>query len=132
MKTLARSLLISLLLARAAQAQVSDKAMAHQFPQQQSAGDLLRFCASSSITPTGRDRRRYCEGFVSGVEEAVRLLEQSDRPEYRLCIPENVSASALAKTYVRYGARHKGALAGPAAETVVYALQQAYSCPAPQ
>ena len=41
-------------------------------PQQLSARGLLKACASSAMTGPGRERRRYCDGFVSGVEEAIR------------------------------------------------------------
>ena len=62
------------LLASAGNIAAQEEGMEPQFPQQQSAGDLLRACASSRLTSTGRERRRYCAGFVSGVEEAVRML----------------------------------------------------------
>ena len=51
--------------------------MEPQFPQQQTAGDLLKACASSRLSNAGRERRRYCAGFVSGVEEANRLRQKS-------------------------------------------------------
>ena len=46
--------------------------MEARYPQQMSARNLLVTCASSSVTRIGRERRRYCAGFVSGVEEGVR------------------------------------------------------------
>jgi hypothetical protein len=131
MKTPILSLLIAFALAPAAQAQAPEEQMEPQFPQQQSAGDLLQACASSRLSNVGRERRRYCAGFVSGVEEAIRLLEHTDRSEFRLCTPANVSASALADVYVKYGARHQGELADPAAEVVLHALREAYPCPEP-
>jgi hypothetical protein len=100
-----------------------------QFPQQQSAGDLLRYCAASRLTGTGRERRRYCAGFVSGVEEAMRLLQSSGLSSRRVCSPSNVTAATLADVYVKYGANHKGELKDPAAEVVLYALEEAYPCP---
>ncbi|MGD8235034.1 MAG: Rap1a/Tai family immunity protein [Chromatiales bacterium] len=98
------------------------------FPQQQSAGDLLRACAASRLTATGRERRRYCAGFVSGVEEAIRLLNPGGKSEIRLCTPPDVTASALADAFVRYGATHKGELTDPAAAVVHHALAEAYPC----
>ena len=40
---------------------------------------MLMACASSGLSRIGRERRRYCAGFVSGVEEAVRLLRMDDQ-----------------------------------------------------
>ena len=103
--------------------------MEPQFPQQQSAGDLLRACASSRLTSTGRERRRYCAGFVSGVEEAIRLLGPAGgHSAYRICTPPDVTASALAEAFVKYGASHKGELSDPAAAVVQHALASAYPC----
>jgi hypothetical protein len=102
--------------------------MEPQFPQQQSAGYLLHACASSRLTSVGRERRRYCAGFVSGVEETVRLLGASGRSELRVCTPGNVTASALAEAFVKYGAGHEGELKDPAAEVVLHALTEAYPC----
>jgi hypothetical protein len=99
-----------------------------QFPQQQSAGDLLRACAASRLTATGRERRRYCAGFVSGVEEAIRLLDNGGNEGPRICTPPDVTASALADAFVRYGATHKGELKDPAAAVVQHALAEAYPC----
>jgi len=129
MKIRTLSLPIMLVLVTAARAQAPQDEMEPQFPQQQSAGDLLQACASSRLSSIGRERRRYCAGFVSGVEEAIRLLEHTGRSEYRLCTPADVSASALAEVYLKYGARHKGELADPAAEVVLHALRDAYPCP---
>lgn len=105
-----------------------EEEMEPQFPQQQSAGDLLRACASSRLTSTGRERRRYCAGFVSGVEEAIRLLGPSGQSGPRICTPPDVTASALAEAFVKYGATHKGELDDPAAAVVQHALASAYPC----
>lgn len=105
-------------------------ALEPEFPQQQNAGDLLRACASSRLTAAGRERRRYCAGFVSGVEEAVRLLGMGRAAGLRLCTPPDVTASALADAFVRYGASHEGRLDEPAAGIVLYALAEAYPCAA--
>ena len=134
MKTLTLSLLTMLVLAPVAQAQAQapEEEMEPQFPQQQSAKDLLRACTSSRYTRVGRERRRYCAGFVSGVEEAIRLLERTGKSEFRLCTPVQVSASTLAEVYVKYGAGHAGELPDPAAEVVFHALRDAYPCAEPK
>ncbi len=83
------------------------------------------------MTATGRERRRYCAGFVAGVEEAIRLLNLSGKSELWLCTPPDVTASALADAFVRYGASHKGELNDPAAAVVHHALAEAYPCKGP-
>lgn len=109
--------------------QAQETAMEPQFPQQQNAGDLLRVCAASRLSATGRERLRYCAGFVSGVEEAVRLLQRDGHIGHRVCTPSDVRASALADVYVKFAANHKGELPDPAAEVVLHALVDAYPCP---
>ena len=116
------------LLAPAGNIAAQEDEMEPQFPQQQSAGDLLRACASSRLTSTGRERRRYCAGFVSGVEEAIRLLGPTGQSGPRICTPPDVTASALAEAFVKYGASHKGELSDPAAAIVQHALASAYPC----
>ena len=44
------------------------------------------------------------------------------------CTPPDISASALANAFVRYGAEHDAELDRPAAQVVLRALQQAYPC----
>ena len=127
----APGLTLALLLAAAPASAQEQEPMGPQFPQQQSAGDLLKACASSRMTATGRERRRYCAGFVAGVEEAIRLLNLSGKAELWLCTPPNVTASALADAFVRYGASHKGELKDPAAAVVHHALAEAYPCKGP-
>lgn len=77
------------------------------FPQQLTARNLLTYCASSSLTDLGRTRQRYCWGFISGVEESMRL------PQYALlqsttsaiCVPKGVSSRNLAKAYTKYAGK---------------------------
>jgi hypothetical protein len=116
------------LLASSGNLAAQEEEMEPQFPQQQSAGDQLRACASSRLTSTGRERRRYCAGFVSGVEEAIRLLGPAGQSGPRICTPPDVTASALAEAFVKYGATHKGELDDPAAAVVQHALASAYPC----
>lgn len=100
------------------------------FPQQLSAKELLIHCASSSLTDRGRRRQRYCAGFVSGIEEAVRLLmNNSHEPLSKFCIPPRATARQFKDAYIRYAGRPNTDLGQPAALVVVKALQYAYSCP---
>ena len=103
------------LLASASNIAAQEEGVEPQFPQQQSAGDLLRACASSRLTSTGRERRRYCAGFVSGVEEAVRILGSGEQ-------------KGIAEAFVNYGATHEGELRDPAAAIVLHALATGYPC----
>jgi len=99
-----------------------------RFPQQMSAGRLLEACASSSMTRTGRERRTYCAGFVSGVEEAVRVLQDQHKLEASVCLPEGVSAKALSDVFIRYSANRRQYLDKPAAALVLEALTDAWPC----
>jgi len=99
-----------------------------QFPQQMSASRLLEACASSALTQTGRERRRYCAGFVSGVEEAVRILQEQHRLEASVCLPEGVSAKALSDVFIRYSANRQQHMDKPAAGIVLEALMDAWPC----
>ncbi|MCP3870814.1 MAG: hypothetical protein GY703_22510 [Gammaproteobacteria bacterium] len=100
------------------------------FPQQISAKKLLNYCASSGLTKSGRERQRYCAGFVSGVEESVRLLE-SRRPDggNPLCVPEGTSARKLVDSFMKYSLARKQGLDQPAVVEVIDALQSGYPCP---
>lgn len=101
------------------------------FPQQLKAKDLLIACSSSSITNLGRERQKYCHGFISGVEEAVRLLAQdSSSSTNKICAPDNLTSRNLAKSYTRYAAKKTTDLSKPAAMVVVEALTEDYPCPA--
>lgn len=99
------------------------------FPQQLSARDLLVHCASSSLTDRGRERRRYCSGFVSGVEEATRLLGTAAGPPVPLCIPARATARDFREAFIHYGGRRGADLDRPAALVAVEALREAYPCP---
>ena len=97
---------LALFIVSASAAAQSAEEMETQFPQQQSARDLLFMCASSRLSNIGRERRRYCAGFVSGVEEAERVLHPGQEQARRFCTPPDVSASALSTAFIRYGAEH--------------------------
>ncbi|WP_156948269.1 Rap1a/Tai family immunity protein [Marinobacterium jannaschii] len=100
------------------------------FPQQLTARNLLTYCASSSMTELGRTRQRYCWGFVSGVEEAIRLPLQLSvqSPKKTVCVPKGLSSRELAKEYISYAGRRDANLDRPAAQVVIEALSHAYPC----
>ena len=98
------------------------------FPQQLSASRLLEACASSLLTPTGRERRKYCAGFVSGVEEAVRILQEQHKLEASVCLPKGLSAKALSDVFINYSANRRHQLDKPAAVSVLEALTDAWPC----
>lgn len=100
------------------------------FPQQLTAQTLLVYCASSSLTAVGRNRQRYCWGFISGVEETLRLrLNASGQPAPpTICVPEDVSSRTLAQGYIQYAGRRGINLAPPAAQMVIKALVNTYPC----
>ena len=100
------------------------------FPQQMTASDLKRTCASSTITRTGRERLRYCRGFVSGVEEAVRQFESTGGARPSVCITPGTSARALAEAYLRYAAGKDFDPMLPAAASVIKGLRRAFPCDA--
>ncbi len=100
------------------------------FPQRLSARDLLYTCNSSAITHVGRERRRYCAGFISGVEEAARLLQarHGNGGRASTCLPVDVSSRRLADIYSRYASQHESILEQPAAEVALDALANAFPC----
>ena len=100
------------------------------FPQQLSARDLLTACVSSSLTSGGRMQQRYCLGFVSGVEEAVRLLQlvDSNIAHLPLCIPAGTTARALANVFIRHASRPGKDLEQPSASVVLDSLAKHFSC----
>ncbi len=99
-----------------------------EFPQQQTARDLLTACASSSISNLGRARRKYCAGFVSGVEEAIRFKSQLLETESRICPITDITSQQRADAFIRYANANTKQLDKPAVEIVFEALKQAYPC----
>ena len=101
------------------------------FPQQLSAQALLTYCASSSMSDWGRQRQRYCAGFVSGIEEALRLVRMpsAQEPDPSLCVPTSATARNFQDAYVRYAGRPGTDLSRPAALVAVEALMAAFPCP---
>lgn len=99
------------------------------FPQQISAEQLLRYCASSTLTKLGRERRKYCSGFVSGVEESLRLLgPRQDASSRSTCVPAAVNARKLAEVYVDYAGLRQDRIKHPAVVIVIESLQHQYPC----
>jgi len=99
------------------------------FPQQITAKKLLVYCASSAMTKAGRERRQYCAGFVSGVEESTRLLDGgSSESAPRICVSEGVSARKIAESYIDYALPRQDSMDKPAAAVVVEALRDKYPC----
>jgi len=99
------------------------------FPQQITAKKLLVYCASSAMTKAGRERRQYCAGFVSGVEESVRLLGgNASESAPRICVPEGASARKIAEGYIDYALPRQGSMDQPAAAVVIEALRDNYPC----
>ena len=126
-----RSVFIAVMLLGAMQvgAQEETEALVPDFPQQQSARDLLTACASSSISNLGRSRRKYCAGFVSGVEEAIRFKSQLLGADSHICPPGAITAQQLADVYIKYANNKATELDKPAVEVVFKALKQAFPCP---
>jgi hypothetical protein len=100
------------------------------FPQRLTANDLLLACASSSLTNLGRRRQQYCSGFISGVEEAVRLHAQqgSDEESKPFCFPNGMTAIRYAGVYMKYASRKTTDLNRPAVLVVIEAFADAFAC----
>ncbi len=100
------------------------------YPQQLTANDLLRACASSSLTNTGRRRQQYCSGFISGVEETVRLYAQQSpaAKSKTFCFPPGMSAIRYAEVYRKYASRKTIDLTRPAVLVVIEAFEDAFAC----
>ena len=99
------------------------------FPQQLTAQELLYACASSSLTGVGRERRKFCAGFVSGVEESIRVSQamQGSQGPVRICAPAGTTAANFADAYIKHASKRTD-LSRPAAAVVADALQRAYPC----
>ena len=100
------------------------------FPQQLSARDLLTTCSSSSLIAIGRSRQRYCRGFVSGIEEAVRLLQLRDSSIARtpFCVPAGTTSRELANVFIRHASGPGIDLDRPSTSVVFEALTARFPC----
>jgi len=99
------------------------------FPQQISANKLLHYCASSSLTSSGRNRQKFCNGFISGVEETERLLrgELSSAPAV-VCLPKGKNSVFYADIFINYANRKGVNLKRPAVVVVIEALENKFRC----
>ena len=97
-------------------------------PRHLTARDLLYASNASALSAVGRGRRQYCAGFVSGVEEALRLIEDAP-PQRSVCLPSSVSARRLGDVYSRFVSQRGRRLDEPAAKVARDALAEAYPCP---
>jgi len=100
------------------------------YPQKLTASDLLYACAASSLTSQGRERQRYCRGFISGVEETIRYYGINGSAGGSFCFPQGLTASHYGDVYIKYASRKGTNLARPAVVVVHEAFSEAFSCPA--
>jgi hypothetical protein len=101
------------------------------FPQKLTAQDLLYACAASSLTSQGRERQRYCTGFISGVEETIRHSGAGTSAAAVYCFPQGMAAWNYGDVFIKYASR-KGADTGrPAVVVVQEAFADAFSCDRP-
>ena len=91
----------------------------------ETAGGLLTTCAASSLTPRGRMRLRYCYGYLTGVEETMRVVMAGDDA---ICPPTTITTRELAQVYVRYASSRPDDHRLPAVTVVARALRDRYSC----
>lgn len=98
------------------------------FPQQMTAKALMTTCASSYMSSSGRQRQKYCSGFISGVEESIRLLDKQTIVP-KICLPNGKTSSQYTDIYMTYASRKTTDLSKPAALIVINALQDAFPCP---
>jgi hypothetical protein len=127
-----RTLLLMLLWVLAAPVMSAEESGASDivFPQKLTASQLLVSCASSSMSATGRLRQRYCEGFLSGLEEGVRVHSLIAKQEVApsLCVPPDVSARQLRAAFVRNSAKMTLSKEKPAAMFAMKVLQSSFPC----
>ena len=98
------------------------------FPQELTAQDLLYACAASSLTGQGRERQRYCRGFISGVEETIRYYGTGESGVAEFCFPKGMSARNYGDVFIKH-ASHKGIdTTRPAVVVVQEAFAAAFSC----
>ena len=82
------------------------------------------------MSGSGRRQQSYCSGFVSGVEESVRLLDTDAvaGDKKMVCVPKEKSAGHLRDVYIRHAAKKTTDLKRPAAMVVLEALRSVYPC----
>jgi hypothetical protein len=97
-------------------------------PQKLTAQDLLYACAASSLTSQGRERQRYCRGFISGVEETLRYYGTGESGGAVFCFPAGMSARNYGDVFIRYASRKSVDNGRPAVAVVREAFEDAFSC----
>ena len=100
------------------------------FPQQMNARQLMTFCASSALTAKGRIQRRYCDGFVSGIEEGMRWYKMTYPTESKiaLCVPAGTSSRTMSRAFIQHATSKGVDLDKPAAAVVLEALKKEFTC----
>ena len=101
------------------------------FPQKLTAQDLLYACASSSLTSQGRERQRYCTGFISGVEETLRYFGSGEPAAAALCFPRSMTARNYGDVFINFASRKGTDTGRPAVEVVREAFMAAFPCDRP-
>ena len=121
-------LLLAMGLTRAGQPDESETWL----PQKLTARDLLYACAASSLTSQGRERQRYCRGFISGVEETLRYYGSDESGRVAFCFPAGMSARNYGDIFIRYASRKGLDNSRPAVAVVREAFEDAFSCKQPE
>jgi len=100
------------------------------FPQKLTAAELRVYCAASAISATGRQRQRYCDGFLSGMEEGIRVLGliSGNKGVATLCVPASVSAREMRAAFVKHSAALNPPTDKPAVRYAIEVLEKAYPC----
>ncbi|MGB5585261.1 MAG: Rap1a/Tai family immunity protein [Gammaproteobacteria bacterium] len=123
-------LLIGFFTAAVTLAGETDESKDKYFPQKLTAQELLYYCAASALSSSGRNRQYYCSGFVSGVEESVRLLNANSRDANKnsICVPEGKPARHFRDVYIKHATKKTTDLERPAAMVVLEALESTFPC----
>ncbi|MDJ0890831.1 MAG: Rap1a/Tai family immunity protein [Gammaproteobacteria bacterium] len=95
-------------------------------PSQQTGRYLLKACTASALTPAGRVRRQYCAGFLTGVEETLRVVAPA---EAGFCAPESVTIRQLVTAFTRHATARPEVTDQPAAVIATQALRESFPCP---
>ena len=100
------------------------------FPQQMSAKNLMVLCASSALTAKGRLGRRYCDGFISGIEEGLRVynLQFPTQMPKSVCVPPGTSSRSMTEAFLKYASQKDVELDRPPAAVVMEALSKSFAC----
>lgn len=100
------------------------------FPQELTAKELLLRCSASKLTFKGRLRQKYCSGFISGVEESVRLMSSLNKKTgvQTICLPQGKSAALYTDIYIQYALRKTTDLSKPSAMVVIEAFEESFPC----